>query len=127
MTEILGIGIDIVEVERIRDSIEKQGTPLLERLFTPSEREYCSSMKYPEQHYAVRFAAKEALFKALGTGWSGGIGWNEVEIVRDDRGRPSLILSGKTEEKANEMRARSFHLSLSHTDDYGVAQVVVSA
>lgn len=96
-----------------------------ERVFTPAERAYCDSKgASAAQHYAARFAAKEAAFKALGTGWSGGLGWHEVEVVTAETGAPALTLRGHALELFERSGATHAHLSLSHTSQHAVAQVV---
>ena len=96
------------------------------RVFTASERGYCDARGASSaQHYAARFAAKEAALKALGTGWSGGVGWQDVEVVNDSSGRPELILSGTALELFRRSGATHSHLSLSHTAEHAVAQVIL--
>src|SRR5689334_1545356 len=93
---IVGHGIDIVETARIGKLIHDHGAHFLDRVFTPGEQEYCSaSKKRPLKRYAGRFAAKEAVLKALGTGWRGGIAWTDIEITRDLSGQPRVLLSGE--------------------------------
>ena len=97
-----------------------------ERVFTPRERDYCDARGAASaQHYAARFAAKEAALKALGTGWSGGVGWRDVEVINDSSGRPELILSGTARELFRLSGATRTHLSLSHTAEHAVAQVIL--
>jgi len=96
-----------------------------ERVFTAAERQYCDRRgAQAAQHYAARFAAKEAAFKALGTGWSGGLGWHEVEVVSKDSGVPTLVLGGSALELFERAGATHAHLSLSHTSEHAVAQVI---
>lgn len=96
-----------------------------ERVFTEAERQYCDRRgAQAAQHYAARFAAKEAAFKALGTGWSGGLGWHEVEVVSKDSGEPTLVLGGSALELFSRAGATHAHLSLSHTSEHAVAQVI---
>lgn len=122
---ILGHGVDIVETSRIRDVIEAHGVTFLERCFTPAERAYSERGKRRRiEHYAVRFAAKEAVLKALGTGWRDGIQWRDVEVLRLPSGRPTLLLSGRAGEVAVEMGVVDWHLSLSHTEAYAVASAI---
>jgi holo-[acyl-carrier-protein] synthase len=115
---IKGIGIDIVEIDRVRDAVEKSGKRFLNRVFTPREIAYCrrgkDGIKYPE--LAARFAAKEAYAKALGTGLTK-LDWKEIEVLKDPRGKPLLSIKGKKSKKA--------HLSLSHSRDYAAAAVYV--
>ncbi len=121
---VKGIGIDIIEIDRVREAAEKYGFRFLRRVFTDNELKYCrrrKALRYPE--LAVRFAAKEAYAKAIGTGISGfgrsndGVGWREIEVVNDQRGKPLLSFKGRRLKKAQ--------LSLSHSRDYAVASVYV--
>lgn len=121
---IVSIGIDITEVARIREVIAR--TPRFRvRVFTEAERTYCDAKgASAAQHYAARFAAKEAVFKALRTGWSGGISWHDAEIVSLDSGEPVLALNGRARELFDATGATHTHLSLSHTSEHAVAQVI---
>ena len=122
---IISIGIDIIEVGRIREVLLR--TPRFrERVFTPAERTYCESRgAVAAQHYAARFAAKEAALKALQTGWRGGISWQDVEIAARDSGAPYLILHGSVRDLFNSSGATAAHLSLSHTSEHAIAEVVL--
>jgi holo-[acyl-carrier protein] synthase len=122
---IVSIGIDIIEVARIREVLLR--TPrFAERVFTAGERSYCDSRgAVAAQHYAARFAAKEAAFKALQTGWRGGISWQDVEVAARESGAPFLIFSGQVLEIFNKFGATATHLSLSHTTQHAIAQVVL--
>ncbi|HEY0080891.1 MAG TPA: holo-ACP synthase [Pyrinomonadaceae bacterium] len=122
---IISIGIDIVEVERVRRTIER--TPrFVERVFTQAERAYCDSRgTVAAQHYAARFAAKEATLKALGTGWSGGVAWHDVEVVAEETGAPALTLRSRALELFKQRGATHSHLSISHTSEHAIAQVVL--
>jgi holo-[acyl-carrier protein] synthase len=122
---IVAIGIDIIEVARIREVLLR--TPrFAERVFTQAEREYCDARgAVAAQHYAARFAAKEAALKALQTGWRGGISWQDVEIATRESGAPYLIFSGHVLTLFNEFRATATHLSISHTSEHAIAQVVL--
>jgi holo-[acyl-carrier protein] synthase len=122
---IVGIGVDIVEIEKLRLAMVRRGERLRNRAFTAAEIQYCEERASRYQHYAARFAAKEAAFKAIGTGWRDGVGWHDAEVKNELSGKPSLILSGRALELAERMGARLFWLSLSHTDQYAVAQVVL--
>lgn len=121
---IVSIGIDIIEVARIREVLAR--TPRFrERVFTEAERDYCDAKgASAAQHYAARFSAKEAAFKALRTGWSGGVSWHDVEVTSLDSGAPSLILTGRARELFDAAGATHAHLSLSHTSEHAVAQVL---
>ncbi len=121
---ILGIGIDHIEVERVNARInDHQG--LREQLFTSREIEYCESKKFSGQHYAARFAAKEAFFKAIGTGWRNGMAFDEVEITNDDLGRPDLVVHGRAEKAIEENMITNIQVSLSHTKDFASAIVTL--
>ena len=122
---IVSIGVDIIEVYRIRETLER--TPrFTERVFTPAEKAYCDSKgAAAAQSYAARFAAKEAFLKALRTGWRGKITWHDMEVVNDDQGAPSLKISGEVERLLREMNVTNFHLSMSHTTDHATATVIL--
>lgn len=120
---ISGLGVDIVEIERMRRALERHPR-MRERLFSQEEREYCDSRARPEIHYAMRFAAKEAVLKALGMGFSGGIRFTDVEVARDERGRPVPRLSGRAAEIAHAAGVVEMHLSLSYTHLNAVASAV---
>ena len=122
---IVSIGIDIIEVARIREVLLR--TPrFAERVFTVAEREYCDSRgSVSAQHYAARFAAKEAALKALQTGWRGGISWQDVEIRARESGAPYLVFTGQVLEVFEKFGATKTHLSMSHTTQHAIAQVVL--
>jgi len=117
-----GLGVDIVEIERMRDALRRRPR-LKERCFSAEERAYCDGRTRPEIHYALRFAAKEAVLKALGTGFSG-MRFTDVEVVRDPKGRPTPRLSGRAAEVADELGVTEMHLSLSYTHSTAVASAV---
>lgn len=119
---ITGLGVDIVEIDRMRVALERHPR-MKERLFSAAEREYCDKRNRPEIHYALRFAAKEAVLKALGTGFSG-IRFTDVEVGRDASGRPVPILAGRAAELAEEYGVIEMHLSLSFTHTTAVASAV---
>jgi holo-[acyl-carrier protein] synthase len=121
---IVSIGIDIIEIRRVREVLAR--TPRFrERVFTEEERAYCDSRGANSvQHYAARFAAKEAAFKALRTGWRDGLSWHHVEVAADELGAPLLLLSGHARDLFDRMGATHAHLSLSHTAEHAVAQVI---
>jgi holo-[acyl-carrier protein] synthase len=122
---IVAIGIDIIEVARVREVLAR--TPRFrERVFTAAERAYCDGRGVvAAQHYAARFAAKEATLKALQTGWRGGISWHDVEIASYESGAPYLVLSGLVSELLAKSGATKAHLSLSHTTEHAIAQVIL--
>jgi holo-[acyl-carrier protein] synthase len=119
------IGIDIVETTRIRDSLEKFGDRFLNRCFLPDEIVYCRSMKFPELHFAARFAAKEAISKALGTGIGKQLGWRDMEICKRQSGEPFVRLHGKGAELAQARGISEILVSLSHCKDYAAANAVL--
>ncbi len=124
---ILGLGTDLVEIERLRASLARFGPRFLERVFTPGERAYAAGKRFPEQNFAARFAAKEAAAKALGTGLSQGIGWQELEVARAPGGAPRLMLHGRAEALARELGVARSSLSLTHTDRYAFAVVILES
>lgn len=117
-----GLGVDIVEIDRMREALARRPR-MRERLFSAEERAYCDARSRPEVHYAMRFAAKEAVLKALGTGFSG-MRFTDVEVVRDERGRPVPKLSGRAAEVAAGLGVLEMHLSLSFTHVNAVASAV---
>lgn len=122
---LVGVGMDIVETKRIAESIERFGDQFLQRVFLPEEIAYARTMKVPYPHFAARFAAKEAISKAFGTGIGPEMGWLDMEIVREPSGAPRVRLHGKAEAYAQARGMREIHLSLTHTAEYGAASVVV--
>ena len=121
---IVGMGIDIAEVERIRGAIERHGEVFLRRVFTAKEREYCERFKNKYERYAGRFAVKEAAMKALGTGWSRGVRWVDIEVVRQKGGRPTLELAGEAQRIGEKLGVKSIALSITHTAVQAYAQVI---
>ena len=124
---ITGIGIDVVQNDRIRDSIQRFGDRFLNRIYTEGEIEYCKRCAQPEIHYAARFAAKEAAFKALGTGWAAGVKWKDIDIERLPSGKPELHLHGEALAHATSAGAQRFHVSLTHDQLVSCAVVVLEA
>ena len=122
---ILGIGVDLVDVERIDRAIERHGEHFLHRVFTKNEIAYCAGMRAPGPHYAARFAAKEAVSKAFGTGIGERLGFQEIEVCREASGAPYIVLRGPAGEFARERGVQKIHLALSHTAAHAVAQVVI--
>ena len=123
--DILAHGIDLVEVARIAAMLEEHGQRFVQRCFTEAERAYADAGRRARpERYAVRFACKEAVFKALGTGWRGGLRWRDIEIRRRPSGAPELVLSGETAHLADEMNIRTWHVSLSHTRVNALASVI---
>lgn len=123
--QVVGVGVDLVEITRIQRSIEQHAERFLERVFTEQERAYAEdSPKRRYERYAARFAAKEAAFKVLGTGWRSGIGWTDVEVVSAPTGQPSLQVTGEAAKFADQLGIRSWLVSLSHTDSLAIATVL---
>jgi holo-[acyl-carrier protein] synthase len=121
---IVGTGVDIAETVRIEQVLNRHGERFSGRLFTPQEIAYCEKFKNKAERYAARFAAKEAAFKALGTGWREGVRWLDVEVTHQLSGKPELALYGRAQELARQLRVTRTALSISHADRYVVAQVI---
>lgn len=125
---ILGIGVDVIEISRVRALVQTKGQRALDRIFTDGERAYASTKANPARHLAVRVAAKEAAFKALsGTEDARGIGWREMEVVLDEHGRPGLALHGRAQARARQLGVARVWISLSHADDIATAFVVLES
>ncbi len=124
---VLGIGVDLVENARIEHSLERFGERFLHRVFTADEIEYCQSMRYPARHFAARFAAKEAVSKAFGTGIGKVMGWKDIDVRRKQSGEPFIVLEGKAKHFAEERGARSVWASLAHTDQHAIATIVIES
>lgn len=122
---IVGTGIDIAEVPRVAQSIERFGDRFLRRIYTESEIRYCDSKANRVERYAARFAAKEAAMKALGTGWSRGVRWRDCEVTRLPGGRPTIVFHGKAGEVAARLGVKNAALSISHTSEQAIAQVIL--
>jgi holo-[acyl-carrier protein] synthase len=124
----LGIlcGVDIIEIERIKKSLESTGHKFRDTVFTCKEIEYCEARKAVKyKSYAARFAAKEAVSKALGTGFSEGLGWKDIEIENNERGKPLVLLIGKAREVFEKIRGCDISISMSHCENYAVAYVII--
>jgi len=126
-TRILGIGVDILETVRIQASIDRFGDRFLRRVFTPAERQYCAAMPFPARHYGARFAAKEAVSKAFGTGIGKQIGWRDIEIKRKETGEPCILLHGPAAKLAATLDVIQTLITLSHSDHYSVANAILIA
>jgi len=119
---VKGIGVDIIEIDRIRKSIESIGMPFLDKVFTPQEIAYCRGKQNVHQHFAARFAAKEAVSKALSTGWAGEFRWKDVEVMNDASGQPRVTLAGKLHDRlADDV----ILITLSHSENYVVAVALI--
>lgn len=121
---IVGLGLDIAEVDRIEEAIARHGAPFLERLFTPAEASYCERHKNRYERYAARFAAKEAAMKALGTGWSRGVRWRDIEVAREPGGKPTLHLAGVARQIADQLGVKRISLTITHSGNLALAQVI---
>ncbi len=122
MSAIVGIGVDVVDVKRMKVVLDARGTSLIKKLFTESEIAYCTSKKNSHEHYAARFAAKEAVSKAMQTGWSGQFRWRDVEVINNPSGAPKVVLHDFVAEQLAKCRV---HISLSHTENTVVAFAVI--
>ena len=124
---IVGTGVDLCEVGRLREAMERYGDRFKHRIFTDREIAYSERKANLYERYAARFAAKEAGMKALGTGWRGGIGWRDFEVTNLSSGRPTLAFHGRAGEMANRLGVRNVALSLTHTRDQAMAMVILEA
>jgi holo-[acyl-carrier protein] synthase len=121
---IVGLGIDIAEVDRMRAAIERRGQALVKRLFTPAEIAYCQKHRDPYERFAGRFAAKEAAMKALGTGWGRGVRWVDIEVTRLASGKPTLKLQGAAKKIAARLEVNNIALTITHSGNTALAQVI---
>ncbi len=121
---IIAHGIDLVEVSRIRDMMARHGDHFLNRCFTPAEQRYCGDNKRAAEHFAGRFAIKEAVLKVLGTGWRGQIAWTDIEVLPDPQGKPELTLSGECRRIAAKLGIDHWHISISHTENHAMASAI---
>ena len=121
---IVGLGVDIAEVERVQGAIERQGERFLKRVYTEKERAYCEKFKNKYERFAGRWAVKEAAMKALGTGWRHGIRWKDVEVTRDASGKPSLELHGVAKQIAEKLGVKNVAVTITHTEIQALAQVI---
>ncbi len=124
---IVGTGVDLAETSRIEQALERHGERFSKRIYTPAEIAYCEKFKNKAERYAARFAAKEAAFKALGTGWRNGVRWLDVEVTHQPSGKPELSLAGRALEVARQLGVARASLSISHSDRYVVAQVILES
>src|SRR5579862_1974402 len=121
---IVGLGVDITQVDRITEAIERRGPRFLERVFTPSEIAYCQKHRGSAERFAGRFAAKEAAMKALGTGWTHGVRWRDIEVTREATGKPTLRLAGAALQIAESMGVKNISVSITHSGNLALAQVI---
>lgn len=119
---IRGVGVDVVDIQRMKETLVDQGERFLRKVFTDAEVDYCERKPRPYEHYAARFAAKEAVSKALETGWTGTFRWKDVEVLNEPSGAPKVTLRNETAER---LRSHRVHLSLSHSEQTVVAFVVI--
>src|SRR3954468_394729 len=124
---IIGLGIDVVQNQRLQDSIERFGDRFVNRIYTEAEQAYCKNSANPTIHYAARWAAKEAAFKALGTGWAAGVKWKDVEVERLASGKPELHLHGEALARAQALGTERFFVSLTHDQLVSCAVVIFEA
>ena len=122
---IIGTGVDVVEIARIRGVLERLKDRFILRVFTAAEQQFCAQHRDPVPHYAVRFAAKEALFKAIGTGWAKGVTWLDAEVLRERQEAPVLKLHGEAQRLSELMGTCKTHISLSHSNQWAVAVVIL--
>ena len=121
---IVGLGLDIAEIDRVEAAITRHGAPILERLYTPAEVAYCESHRNKFERYAGRFAAKEAAMKALGTGWRRGVRWRDIEIIRQPSGKPSLALKGGAKRIADGLGVKNISVTITHSGNLALAEVI---
>lgn len=124
---IVGIGTDVIQVQRVRNAMERYGDRFLRRIFTELEIEYCSGRKNSALHYAGRFAAKESAFKAMGRGWGGDLGWKDIEISNEPSGAPRIHFHGKALELVQEKKVCRAYVSISHVEELATAIVVMES
>ena len=122
---LVGLGADLIEVERVKGVLERQGPRFLERVFTDEERAYCSKMAHPHKHYAARFAAKEAVSKCFTTGIGAELGWRSVSIYHGERNQPLVRLDAKGQALLAQVGATHVHVTLSHTESHALAVAVI--
>ena len=121
---IIGIGADLIRISRVRGVAERHPQRIGKKIYTPAELAYCRSKAEPAQSLAGRFAAKEAVMKALGTGWRGGVRFVDIEVIRDPQGKPGIELHGRVAQLARKMGINVFHLSITHDGDLAMATVI---
>jgi holo-[acyl-carrier protein] synthase len=121
---IVGLGLDIAEIDRIEAAITRHGAPILERLYTAAEAAYCESHRNKFERYAGRFAAKEAAMKALGTGWRRGVRWRDIEIIREPGGKPSIALKGAAKRIADGLGVKNISVTITHSGNLALAEVI---
>ena len=123
---VLGVGVDIVEIGRVRTTLRHWNGRFRRRVFLPAEQRYCEGRPAPWRHYAVRFALKEAVSKAFGTGIGAAVGWLDIEVLRAESGAPAVALTGAAAALARRRGVRRVHVSLAHAREYAVAQAILT-
>jgi holo-[acyl-carrier protein] synthase len=123
---IVGIGLDLVKIVRIRTMTDRWQERFLHRLYTDAERRYCFSLASPYPSLAGRFAVKEAILKALGTGWTGGVRWVDIQVLNDPSGKPVATVQGRTGALMREAGVTGIHVSLSHDAEYAIAEAILT-
>ncbi|MBI3803194.1 MAG: holo-ACP synthase [Nitrospirae bacterium] len=123
---MIGIGVDLVKISRIQEISARWGDRFLDRVFTPAEQAYCLRRKFPPVHLSARFAVKEAILKALGTGLRMGTRWKEIETINNPAGKPEVRMSGRTRELADAQQVEEVFASITHDHDYSIAQVILA-
>lgn len=122
---IVGIGLDLVKISRIEAIVQRWQDRFLQRVFTEDERRACFGRAWPYASLAGRFAAKEAMLKALGTGWSAGVSWHDIQVLNDVGGKPMATTRGRTKALAQQAGVTRIHVSLSHDGDYAIAEIIL--
>jgi holo-[acyl-carrier protein] synthase len=122
---IVGVGVDLVEVARVQHSLDRFGDRFLQRVFTTGEIEYSMSMKFPARHLAARFAAKEAVSKAFGTGIGKAMGWRDIDVRKKESGEPFLVFAGGADKLASQRGVTKPLITLTHTDQHAIAMIVL--
>ena len=121
---IVGLGLDVAEIDRIEAAIKRHPASFIERIYTPAEAAYCQQFTPPYERFAGRFAAKEAAMKALGTGWTRGIRWRDIEVVRVRGGKPTLRLDGAARTIADQIGVKHISMTITHSGNLAIAQVI---
>ena len=123
-TVIVGLGLDVAEIDRIEAAIKRHPAAFIERIYTPAEAAYCQRYANPYERYAGRFAVKEAAMKALGTGWTRGVRWRDIEVVREPSGKPTLRLEGAARAIADGLGVKHIAVTITHSGNLAIAQVI---
>ena len=121
---IFGTGLDIVEIDRIKNSLKKYSPKFEQKIFTSAEIDYCQSQGDPAKHFAARFAVKEAVSKCMGTGITGALGFKDMEVINEETGKPILVMIGKGKELFEKLKLKSIHISISHDSTHAIAHAI---